>query len=129
MHEPFRNLPVLIVDADPANGKLLSVMLREAGSETRVARSAEDALVFLLTFRPRLILVDLILPLMSGLLFVQCLKSVPATRGIVIVAVTAFSGPQAQRVALDAGCAAFLQKPIDALSFTQSLSMHLKGSG
>ena len=129
MHEPLRNLPVLIVDADPANGKLLSVMLREAGSETRVARSAEDALVVLLTFQPRLILVDLILPLMSGLLFVQCLKSVPATRGIVIVAVTAFSGPQAQRVALDAGCAAFLQKPIDALSFTQSLSMHLKGSG
>jgi CheY-like chemotaxis protein len=63
---------------------------------------------------------------MSGLLFAQRLKADPSTRDIAIFAVTAFNGKRTERMALDAGCSAFVRKPIDPMTFTQQLLHHLE---
>jgi CheY-like chemotaxis protein len=123
----LRNLPVLVVDDDPASAKLVSIVLRAEGCVTRIAESAEEALAILPTFHPRLIVLDLVLPLMSGLLFAQKLKADPETRDIVIVAVTAFNGAAAERMARDAGCALYIRKPIDPIALPKLLSTHLGG--
>lgn len=108
---------MLIVEDDGPSAKLLTIVLRGEGCAVRVMPSAEAALGALASFQPRVIVIDLVLPLMSGLLLAQTLKASPATKDILLVAVTAFNGSAAERMALDAGFAAYVQKPIDPLTF------------
>jgi CheY-like chemotaxis protein len=117
--EPTQKLRVLIVDDDAASAKLLSVILRTEGHETREADSAERALQILHDFSADVIVLDLVLPLMSGLLLAQRLQADPRTRDLPLIAVTAFNGPALERAALDSGCRAFIRKPIDAAAFAQ----------
>lgn len=112
---------MLIIDDDQASARLVGAVLAGPQWELRTAGSAEDALVALETFRPDAIVLDLVLPLMSGLLLTQQLRTRPAFQGTVIVAVTAFNGPEARRLALEAGCTAYVKKPIDALAFADTL--------
>lgn len=121
-------IPILIVDDDVPSVELLRVVLEPAGFEVRAARTAEDALEAMRSFHPRAIVIDLILPLMSGLLLAQTLKADPATADIVLVAVTAFNGREAERLAHDAGCALYMRKPIDPVSFADALLGALRGA-
>lgn len=121
-------LPVLVIDDDAASAKLMSVVLEEEGSSVRAVRSAEDALEVLPTFQPRAIILDLLLPLMSGLLLTQQLRARPEMKDVVIIAVTSVNGPEARKLALQAGCNAYVQKPIDVAAITRLLREHLGGA-
>lgn len=110
---------VLVVDDDAPSVKLLSVVLRSEGCLVETARSAEEAIERLRTLRPDVIVVDLILPLMSGLLLADHLKTDPATSRIALIAVTAFNGQKSERIALQAGFSAYVRKPIDPTSFAK----------
>ena len=121
-------IPVLIVDDDVPSVHLLRAVLELAGFEVRAAQTAEDALQTLRSFHPRAVVIDLILPLMSGLLLAQTLKADPRTADMVLVAVTAFNGREAERLARDAGYALYVRKPIDPLSFADLLLGALRGT-
>jgi CheY-like chemotaxis protein len=125
VHQELKGVPVLIVEDDPASAKLMAIVVGGEGGEVRVARTAEEALVTLSSFRPLLIVLDLVLPVMSGLLLLQRLKADPELCNIVVIAVTALDGPEVERVAREAGCAAYVLKPIDPLSFPELLLAHL----
>ena len=127
MNKELAGVPVLIVDDDAASAKLVSVALKAEGCLTLITSNAEDALAALSSFRPRAIVLDLILPRMSGLLFTQQIKADAATRDVVVIAVSAFNGPDAERVAMSAGCAAYLRKPIDPIALPELLLTHLGG--
>lgn len=117
---PMRHTPtVLIVDDDASSVKLLTVVLHAAGCDVRVAATAEEALETLRSFRPTVALIDLILPLMSGLTLAQRLKADPVTAGIALIAVTSFNGPEAERTAIDAGYSKYVRKPIDPTSIAE----------
>jgi CheY-like chemotaxis protein len=121
-------LQVLVVENDAASAKLLAVVVEEAGCSVTVVESAEEALAIVRDLRPAIILVDLVLPLMSGLLLTELLKADPATRDTLLIAVSAVNGPTTERIALRAGCAAYVRKPIDPLSFAQLLVATLRGA-
>lgn len=121
-------LEALVVENDAASAKLLAVVLEEAGCRVTIVESAEEALAIVRDLNPGIILVDLVLPLMGGLLLTELLKADPATRDIVVIAVSALDGPVAERVALRAGCAAYVRKPIDPLSLAQLLAATLRGA-
>jgi two-component system, cell cycle response regulator DivK len=108
--------PVLIVEDNPANLKLIRVLLAEKGYTVRTATDAEEAISVLATFQPRLILMDIQLPGMNGLELTQRLKSEPATRDVVIIALTAYAMEDVEEKALSAGCAGFIPKPVDILA-------------
>ena len=105
--------PILIVDDNLANLKLVSFLLTARGYEVHTAVNADEALLSLDTRRPRLILMDLQLPGMDGLELTRSLKSRVATRAIPVVAVTAFAMKGDEQKAIDAGCDAYITKPID----------------
>jgi CheY-like chemotaxis protein len=123
----LEGVKVLVVEDDPASAKLVVVVLEDEAGVVRTASSAEDAFAQLARDPPDLIILDLILPLMSGLLFAQQLKSQPATAAIPIIAVSAFNGSTVQRAALAVGCCAYIRKPIDVVSFPQLVRSHLGG--
>jgi CheY-like chemotaxis protein len=116
---------VLVVEDDPSSRKLLSIVLTDAGANVTAVESAEEALKVLHQARPQLIVLDLILLRMGGLVFAEQVKADPETRSIVIVAVSSLSGPAAERVALSAGCAAYIRKPIDTSEFAHTVARHL----
>lgn len=112
---------VLIIDDDRSTAHQMARALAAADCGIRVVASAEDALVTIQDDRPDAIVLDLVLPLMSGLLFAQQLAANPATRSIPVIAVTAFTGPDTERVALDAGIRAYVPKPFDVTAFVRQV--------
>ena len=119
--------PILIVDDNPANLKLARVVLATEGYEVRVAVDAEEALAVLERFRPRLILMDLQLPGMDGLTLTRRLKQDPATRGITILALTAYAMKGDEQRALLAGCDGYVTKPIDTRTLPLVIARCLAG--
>ena len=105
--------PILIVDDNPANLKLARVLLAGEGYEVRTAADADEALAVLNAFHPRLILMDLQMPGMDGFELTRRLKADPETRGMVILALTAYAMKGDEERARAAGCDGYVSKPID----------------
>jgi CheY-like chemotaxis protein len=118
---------ILIVDDNQANADLLSFLLRKNGYDIRVAGDAHEALEILRTFSPRLIMMDLQLPGMDGLALTRQLKADPATRGIIIVALTAYAMKGDDERAHDAGCDAYVSKPINTRTLPGMVAGLLEG--
>ena len=110
---------VLVVDDNPTNLKLISVLLRTEGYDVRTAASAEEALLRLREALPDLVLMDVQLPGMDGLTLTRQLRADPRTSRLGIVALTAYAMPEDRQRALDAGCDEYIAKPIDTRAFPQ----------
>jgi CheY-like chemotaxis protein len=121
-------LRVLLVEDDAPSLKLLEAILRIEGCEVRSTRSAEEALDVLATFRPTVAVIDIVLPLVSGLLLAEKLKATPATSNVILLAVTAFNGSAAERTALAAGFSRYVRKPIDPNAFPALLLDAVRGA-
>lgn len=120
--------PILVVDDNPTNLKLVTFVLRARGYDVRTASSAEHALAVLDGFAPRLILMDIQLPGMSGLELTRALRAAPATRDVAIVAVTAYAMKGDEQRALDAGCDGYIAKPIDTRALPDTVARYLARS-
>ena len=107
------NKPILIVDDNPSNLKLLRVLLSGEGYEVRTALHAEEALTALESFKPALILMDIQMPGMDGLELTRRIKAQPATAAIPVIALTAYAMSGDEAKAKAAGCDAYVTKPID----------------
>jgi CheY-like chemotaxis protein len=124
----LEGLRVLIVEDHPPSLKLLAAILEGEGCEVCSTCSAEEALVALQSFRPTIAVIDLILPLASGLLLAERLKASPATSELVLIAVSAFNGAEAERTAKMAGFSVYVKKPIDPDAFPALLLATLRGA-
>jgi len=114
---------VLIVDDAPVNLKLADILLRKEGFRVQTARDAAEALSALGAFQPDLMLVSAQLSGMDGLDLARCVKADPATRHIVVVALTASASPEERAQAEEAGCAGSIAKPLDP----QGLGTEVRG--
>jgi CheY-like chemotaxis protein len=120
---------ILIVEDNPANRRLSTVLLRSAGFETEAAADAEEAEAAIQAHLPDLILMDLGLPGRDGYALARDLRARAETRAIPILAVSAFAMRSDERRALEAGCAAFLSKPIDRLTLLGQVRSLLASGG
>jgi two-component system, cell cycle response regulator DivK len=118
--------PILIVDDNFVNLKLVRVLLTSEGYDVRTATDAEEALAALGQFQPRLILMDIQLPGTDGLELTRRLKADPATRSIVVVAITAYAMKGDEERARAAGCDGYLAKPIDTRTLPKLISEYLR---
>jgi two-component system, cell cycle response regulator DivK len=117
--------PVLVVDDNSQNLKLVRVLLSTEGYDVRTAVDAEEALGKLEQFMPRLILMDLQLPGMDGLELTRKLKADPVRRDIAIIAVTAYAMKGDEEKARAAGCDGYVAKPIDIETLPRMVRDHL----
>ena len=117
---------ILIVDDNPVNLKLARNVLEIEGYTVDGAVDAEDALVYLGTHSPDLILMDIALPGMDGLARTRKLKADPRWRAIPVIALTAFAMLTDERQARDAGCDGYITKPIDTRQLPLTVGAHLR---
>jgi len=117
--------PILIVDDNASNLKLLRVLLETEGYAVRTAEHAYAALRVLREFQPRLILMDIQLPGMDGLTLARELKANPKTADIAIVAITAYAMKGDEAKALASGCNDYITKPVDTRTLVQQIAQYL----
>ncbi|MCB9843377.1 MAG: response regulator [Phycisphaeraceae bacterium] len=106
---------VLIVDDHEQNRELLQAYLEEIGCQTRLAADGIEALSSIEEHQPDLILLDVMMPRMSGFQLCTKLKTSPDTRDISIVMVTALSEVGDVERAVECGADDFLTKPVNKL--------------
>jgi len=103
---------ILIIEDNPANVKLASLLLLKAGHTALCADDAETGLTRARDEHPDLILMDLQLPGMDGLAATILLKQDPATAAIPVVALTAAAMKEDREKTKTAGCDAYIDKPL-----------------
>jgi CheY-like chemotaxis protein len=108
------NALVLIGEDEPDNQLILQTVVESlVGVRAQVAGDGPAVLASVERERPRMILLDLMLPGLDGLQVTRQLKADPATRDIPIVAVSAMARPDDRDAALAAGCDEFVRKPFE----------------
>ena len=104
---------ILVVDDTPANVKLLVDVLTVSGYAASAATNGEDALAQIAASPPDLVLLDIMMPGMSGYEVCQRLRANPDTALLPVVLCTSLD-PQAERLkGIEAGADDFLTKPIN----------------
>jgi len=116
---------ILIVDDNAVNLKLMRVLLTGEGYAVRTAADAEEALVTLREFAPRLVVMDIQLPGMDGLALTRKLKTDPDTSDTIILGLTAYAMKGDEQRVLEAGCDGYLSKPIDTRTFPALVARYL----
>jgi putative two-component system response regulator len=111
--KPRRNPVVLIVDDQELNRTLFESFLREDGYTTHSVSTGKAALQSVEEELPDLILLDLVMPGMSGMEVIQRLKSQDRSRAVPIVVVTGYSNSESRIEAFQAGAEDFLAKPVE----------------
>ncbi|MGH8064406.1 MAG: response regulator [Candidatus Entotheonellia bacterium] len=106
---------ILVVDDTPQNIKVLDAILSPRGYTVVTARSGAEALQKVCDEVPDLILLDILMPGMSGYEVAQRLRSDPSTRFLPIVMVTALGAHEEKVKAIEAGADDFLTKPVNQL--------------
>jgi two-component system cell cycle response regulator DivK len=103
---------ILIIEDNPANMKLASLLLLRVGHTVLCAVDAETGLTMARADQPDLILMDIQLPGMDGLAATALLKQDPATATIPVIALTAMAMKEDEEKARVAGCDAYIAKPL-----------------
>src|ERR671932_596517 len=105
---------ILIAEDEPDNQVILQTVVESlVGLRSNVVGDGLAALASVERGRPRMILLDLMMPVLDGFQVAQRLKGAPATASIPIVAVSALARPDDREAALAAGCDEFVRKPFD----------------
>lgn len=104
---------ILIVDDEPMNLKVISVILENYGYAYETATNGREALEKTKSFSPDLIFLDIMMPEMDGYEACRRIKEDPSSRHIPVVMVTALADKDAKLQGLNAGANDFLTKPVD----------------
>ncbi|MCE5182759.1 MAG: phosphate regulon transcriptional regulator PhoB [Betaproteobacteria bacterium] len=102
---------ILMVEDESAIRELIALNLQQAGHHMLAAGSAEDALALMRESLPDLILLDWMLPGMSGVEFARRIKANAHTRSIPIIMLTARSDEQDKIIGLEIGSDDYITKP------------------
>jgi CheY-like chemotaxis protein len=104
---------ILIADDNPQGVELLEAYLCEGDYDIRTAADGDETLAKVLAWHPDLILLDIMMPKISGFEVCKRLRSDPKTRDIGVIMITALDQPSDVERAIDAGTNDFITKPIN----------------
>lgn len=118
---------ILIVDDDANYRKLLADVLKAEGYATLTAENGERAIAMARSAKPRLILIDVQMPVLDGLSAVKVLKADRDTRLIPVIAITALAMRDDRKRILAAGCDGYLSKPVSIKDLRAEVNRYLGG--
>src|SRR5438093_8876729 len=119
---------ILIVEDDAHSAKLLNVRLAHLGHTIMVAQDGSQAFACIQTQVPDLILLDVMLPRISGFQVLEQLKLNRTTNQIPVLMLTVRTDEQSMRTGIEGGADAYLSKPIDFSDLVQWIETCLRRS-
>ena len=117
---------VLVVDDKPENRMVLQDMLHPLEFELTEARNGEEAIQQALEFRPDVILMDLIMPVLDGFEATRKLREIPMFKQTMIIGTSASAFEETRQNSMLVSCDAFLTKPVHLDDLLHLLEKHLR---
>src|SRR5438874_4754021 len=118
---------ILIADDNPSNADLLDAHLDGQGFETKLVYNGEDTLAAARDWKPDIILLDVMMPRLSGFEVCRRLRADPATKAVGVLMVTALDQPTDVEQAVAAGTDDFITKPINKTELLLRVRALLEG--
>jgi two-component system phosphate regulon response regulator PhoB len=117
---------ILCVDDEPTQLMLLRLALTRAGYRVLEAPDGQKGIEMAVEYKPALVIMDLMMPVMDGATAITEMKRNPATRQIPILVLSAYTrGDQAKR-ALDAGAVELVSKSLILTELIDKVKTYLK---
>jgi len=123
MADPIR---ILCVEDSVNVQQMLSFILRKAGYEPHIANNGWEAIKKAEDLRPNLILMDIMMPDLSGIQAIQQIKSDPVNTHIPILVLSAYTSPQLISQAMEAGATRYKKKTIIPDELIRIIRSYLK---
>ena len=120
------SVQILVIEDHALNRKVVRIVLESEGYKVVESVNATEALSYLETSIPSLILMDIALPGKSGEELTRLIKSKPKLCNIPIIALTAAAMSRDRERLLKAGCNDYLSKPIDTHVLIERVKHHLE---
>ena len=129
MSTPVIAADILIVDDTPMNQRLLSHVLVQSGYQTRIASNGKQALEIVQQAHPDLVLLDIMMPEMTGYDVCEQLKADPATRNIPVIFLSALDATEDKVRAFTVGGVDYITKPFQIEEVLARVETHLSLQG
>jgi PAS domain S-box-containing protein len=117
---------VLVVDDQWENRFLLVSILTPLGFDIQEASNGEECIEQALKWRPDVILMDIVMPIMDGLEATQQIRQLPTLKDVVIIAISASALEHDRKKCIDVGCNGFIAKPVHVDALLEQLQEALK---
>jgi two-component system alkaline phosphatase synthesis response regulator PhoP len=104
---------ILIADDDPQAAELMEAYLSDQGYDLAIAGDGEQALKQIADWSPDLVLLDVMMPRISGFEVCKRLRANPATQDVAVLMITALDQASDIDRAVEAGTDDFVSKPIN----------------
>lgn len=120
------NKKILVVDDEPNTVIMLKARLSSAGYDVLIAKNGEEALKKAPSLKPELILLDIMMPTISGIEVLRLLKEDAETKDIPIIVLTALSTREDELRALEAGASSYVTKPYDGQELLDIIAKYVR---
>ena len=119
---------ILIVEDNPVNQKLIAFLLTRAGYTYEVAENGADALRRLDQSQFKLVLMDMMMPVMNGYDATKAIRANPKLKNLPVIALTANAMKGEDEKCRAAGCSDYLAKPYSKDQILNAISILIKKS-
>ena len=112
---------ILIIEDEAEAAELFAEMMRVSGFRVRKTSSSTPAIEMMINERPDVVLLDIMMPEVSGLDILRKMRLDPALTNIPVVVVSAKSMPADIKNGMDAGASIYLTKPVGFLELKEAV--------
>jgi len=118
---------VLIIEDEEDAAELFAEMMRVSGFRVQKTSKSTPALSMMTAEKPDLVLLDIMMPEISGLDILRQMRRDPALAGIPVIVITAKSMPTDIKNGMEAGASMYLTKPVGFLELKEAVERTLAG--
>lgn len=118
---------VLIIEDEEDAAELFAEMMRVSGFRVLKTPSSAPAMEMMISEPPDIVILDIMMPDISGFDILRDMRRTPALAGIPVIVVSAKSLPADIKLGMDAGASTYLTKPVGFLELKEAVFRALDG--
>jgi CheY-like chemotaxis protein len=117
---------ILVVDDDVSTRTLLELILSSGGHEVTLLNDGREALAYLKTNTPELIVIDVNMPVLDGIEVCSRIKKLPRFKSVPVIVLTSMNDAATRTRAVNAGASEIVYKPLTGKNFLQTIQSLLQ---